>query len=778
MQLLTNAANLRQLYVALTTPTQCDSLVPKSSIFFSLQPSLATSVMPGKNSIHQKGKEERKRSSNQNIRRGEQPSFRQAEKDTASRQKSFSKGAEDEGEVLSRVEKSDDFVWNLPGFDKHEFYAAAHFLRKQEKNQGFRTKFGNTAQTSLSIKHALATGQAEADMLDYLALLFARAKYEDTPAKHVTATALKLGVRGFEVWIAKNDGPKKEDESFRANLEEWFNKKDYSRWEKEPASMAVDLKYFWRDRHNYYASKIVSLWKEICRGPRSENEDGPTTVPERRKKLGSRDEAAGADKSFEVLYRIYENELADLDHLKADWNQVKALCTAEGIQQQLKVADDTILPLDIELQSYATVKLKEPNSHLQLVRTFCKLLKCIRLLSTVRKAIQAFETFRQDIVKNNRVRLQFVDPITPQDLDQEECKDIAARMDRWIKVSTDLDFEREVQNVANALREGQGFHRYFHCELQMLDKFLEDENVYDYFGCSKLSCFTCWGVLRGTPFRTRDTHANLWSACAFPFEMNSGGQTNSSRYQLLFALKKVQDHVTERVLRRAMDPEFNFSGAASLAETEPDGELKARRKIRLSSKHREDGSTTQVTSARAIRIPATGEPVCEVTEFFEADRGSSDQCSIAPFVWADWKLAGNTFFLNHLQIEEVSSERRGKDRISIYICAHRFNAEPANHWYATLIEAFHSHKYEPLDRKCRWRGDLYVFRTIMGQQPSPMPSDVDFLEAINSSSAHPKPNNLDSIEEEEKEEVIQRCRYALQQSWLNLPYAITLTATK
>lgn len=72
----------------------------------------------------------------------------------------------------------------------------------------------------------LQAGKVERDMLDNLALLFARVKTSERPAKHVTATALKLSGTEVEIWIAKNDGSKGEDEQFRQDLEDWFNARD------------------------------------------------------------------------------------------------------------------------------------------------------------------------------------------------------------------------------------------------------------------------------------------------------------------------------------------------------------------------------------------------------------------------------------------------------------------------------------------------------------------------------------------------------------------------
>lgn len=57
----------------------------------------------------------------------------------------------------------------------------------------------------------------------------------------------------------------------------------------------------------------------------------------------------------------------------------------------------------------------------------------------------------------------------------------------------------------------------FLCELQLMDRFLDDDGVYNYIGCSKRSCLLCWEILAGTRFVTQGTHCTLHGACAFAF---------------------------------------------------------------------------------------------------------------------------------------------------------------------------------------------------------------------------------------------------------------------
>ena len=191
--------------------------------------------------------------------------------------------------------------------------------------------------------------------------------------------------------------------------------------------------------------------------------------------------------------------------------------------------------------------MDQPGSYLDLARDFSKLLRVIGLLTTVEKAIQAFTLFREQLSRGTRVSLLFLTPLKSLDLDPKMCTAFADTLARWRASTSNRKFNDEVEETEIALRKQKDFRRYFHCELQILDHFLDDIEACDYIGCSKLSCYMCWGVLQGTGLRTRDTHANLWPACAFPFSVGKDG--GGSRYELLLALKRTHDHVVEKVLR-------------------------------------------------------------------------------------------------------------------------------------------------------------------------------------------------------------------------------------
>lgn len=230
----------------------------------------------------------------------------------------------------------------------------------------------------------------------------------------------------------------------------------------------------------------------------------------------------------------------------------------------------------------------------------------------------------------------------------------------------------------------------------------------------------------------------------------------NSRYQLLFALEKVQDQLVEKVLRRALDPDFNFSDNPSLTETEPGGEL-GRRTNTWTAWQYLQGYRAQIVSARCIRIPAEGEPVSEIVDFRVGDWLDSVKSiapsGIAPSIWMGSK---RPMRISDSSIEKgVYSEQQINSRMTIKICARQQSVfytpdDKINEWYRDLIRAFHKYSIDSTGTACRWRGDLYVYRT----------SNKNLR--VLDTNWH---TELDSIERKEMMEVVQKCRDELAASW-------------
>jgi hypothetical protein len=79
-------------------------------------------------------------------------------------------------------------IWELPGLQKHTFYAAAKFL---QKCQPVQKKFerSNSRKDESNAENGLSPLGEK--LLNQIALLFARTKDRKYTAKNVTATAMK-----------------------------------------------------------------------------------------------------------------------------------------------------------------------------------------------------------------------------------------------------------------------------------------------------------------------------------------------------------------------------------------------------------------------------------------------------------------------------------------------------------------------------------------------------------------------------------------------------------
>jgi hypothetical protein len=640
------------------------------------------------------------------------------------RSATYDAGNDDQHIAVFRIDKDDALVWEQPGFDKYEFYAAAQYLQRHEKNQGFY-KSNNTQRSA--IRNGLSTDKATCEMLDCLALLFARVKNSKASPEHVTATALKRTEQCVEIWIAKNHGPRVADENFRTDLERWFNNK--GAWTESASLMATDIASFWRSRLEYYNSNITLLWKQLC-----------PVEPDKQKvtvKMDSQavpvneveDDLPSVSAVYVALHSIYEEEKVNMDEFKSNWKKVKTFCMKAKLSfEEIIQLDETTLPT--EKQSYMISPEGKPTDHFQMTRKFSKLLKHLRLLGTIHRATRAFITFRDRVNNETPIRLMFLDAIRCPPLSAEVLESGRDHLRRWMNSTTNPQFKQELQDLLdardyarNSAKKPLALNRYFHCELQMLDKFLHDPLVNDYFGCSKLSCYMCWGVLRGSPFRTRDTHANLWSACAFPFNLE--GQDSNKRYELLIALKRTQDHVIEKVLRRSIDPKFTFGDTTSVAETWPEGELWDRNGTRT----RTTPEQHRIMTTRAIHIPQDHEPVPKMVEFYCSSHWGLVPTlppdviisyeRIIPYTWfvnSELPCSGDVFS------KQVMVDDGGLERSEIRICASR-NIEikssnvpssgiRVNQWYKNVIKDIHDYEYDPADPICRWKGDLYIYRSL------------------------------------------------------------------
>lgn len=104
--------------------------------------------------------------------------------------------------------------------------------------------------------------------------------------------------------------------------------------------------------------------------------------------------------------------------------------------------------------------------------------------------------------------------------------------------SAQLEKLRRRKNFSKATKPVLKTPKYLHCELQILmllhqatKKLKENLRAYKFIGCSKLSCYMCWEVLKTREYKTRGTHGHIHKFWAFPFPHDLPGV--SDQFKLL-----------------------------------------------------------------------------------------------------------------------------------------------------------------------------------------------------------------------------------------------------
>jgi hypothetical protein len=112
--------------------------------------------------------------------------------------------------------------------------------------------------------------------------------------------------------------------------------------------------------------------------------------------------------------------------------------------------------------------------------------------------------------------------------EEEEKRNLEAQRDQ--ASSARLEKLRRRKNFSDATKPVSKTPKYLHCELQILmllhqaaKKPKKKLRAYKFIGCSKLSCYMCWEVLKTREYKTRGTHGHIHKFWAFPFPRDLPG---------------------------------------------------------------------------------------------------------------------------------------------------------------------------------------------------------------------------------------------------------------
>ncbi|CAO2648687.1 Nn.00g079540.m01.CDS01 [Neocucurbitaria sp. VM-36] len=372
---------------------------------------------------------------------------------------------------------------------KDEFLADAYLVSLDD--------IGHTAQR-LRRREVDTSTDGFKDLLDAIALLFARHKPKEKnnsisiqqlnrhhTSQHMSAAATrKLNKRNeYTIYIAKNAGSLEleeladdkaaRDDELATFLEKWFNKPGYPEHDKEFSSR---LKTFWTLRLRHYQRSIDQTRDSL-----------PKRLATKQDRLRVPHTSDKDEFDLDFKYALDEESTAgDMNNVGLQYPKYLQVCHA----RKEKAAE-----------SYKGIYALADE-----FRTF---IKHTRLLNSIDTMMDIFRGFRRRLRKDG-ARVKMEGPGHPGTFTANP-KAIQDVMQTWV-----LKPEDGRQLAIDRLQGLGPQSRDFHCELQLMDRFPDDLEIYSYIGCSKRSCWFCWEILLGTRFMTQGTHRTVHWLCAYP----------------------------------------------------------------------------------------------------------------------------------------------------------------------------------------------------------------------------------------------------------------------
>ncbi|MCJ1469880.1 hypothetical protein MMC07_008524 [Pseudocyphellaria aurata] len=374
-------------------------------------------------------------------------------------------------------------IWSRKdlGLERDRFYAAFYAIEKLQRQQQAETKVD--PETSV-----------ENLFLDRLALLFARIKTNSkkTPA-NVTATCLvrRTGSR-WNVFIAKNGGLQESEKSFAKKLQDWIQEEANNEGEESVKSfgsgtehMAIEMANFWKDRIKYYVKGSKVAWNSINQSK---------TIVERY---------------FQTQDQKFTKKRFD-----QDWAE------AEKLARYL--LDERAVTMEFLTKFYDFWNRKDredwhkpPEPKDAKPQAFRKCIRYMQMLGMPISTWKACVRF-QRLAKDKTVHLIAINKPT---FDESKLdKQSIMRVFQWWKTKHSIVKDR-LEPVMRQLT-GREPELFFHCELQILTLLMlkYPKRGHHFIGCSKLSCESCWQILKNVEnFTTRGSHRKVSANCAFPF---------------------------------------------------------------------------------------------------------------------------------------------------------------------------------------------------------------------------------------------------------------------
>jgi OTT_1508-like deaminase len=492
--------------------------------------------------------------------------------------------------------KGDEPIWNFSALEKAKFYAAVFFFDDQKAPESMSYLNAGNDRTEDNSEIYNTKNQ----LLDQLALLFARFKQPQmqlagsTPSKgasstgqNVTATALHIPEhqdsqtkrRECIIWVSKNDGPQKfdrwEDVKFAQELESWYGKLTSQSLPDEGDQIWTLMQDFWTRRSCYYCEELCKIRKIWV-----------LKFPDAKALLQSLDKIFQFERKRWVYFRIdvrhawdllmamdrgkgcnFKNEDEVNEYSRYIWfedtavwkskypkNEINGLPDYNAAKALKRKADELTVDSPDRASMIQAAELLADNAKQahELAEQFRKVVKWLILLRTPKSTVENFLRFRAEH-PDVHINISFEYP--PAKVQELEVKPIVDAIKALAEDKEQTQaFKSDVKSFWKSLSQLDKIYLTFHCELQLLGKFLGSDDVHDYFGGSKASCYLCWGVLCGSRYRTKGTHQKIYANCTFPFKFSEEYKDRFVR--LADYLKKMQTHLCSHIQSKGDDPEY------------------------------------------------------------------------------------------------------------------------------------------------------------------------------------------------------------------------------
>jgi hypothetical protein len=404
-------------------------------------------------------------------------------------------------------------LWNLPGLDKDTFYAAALYLHAYrgeiESNQWRRTP---------------QTPGITRDFLDRLADCFAPTKLPDA-RDHVAATAMvrddqrksitvyvtkNQSEKGFEPFKSQKafDEPESSNRGFAKSLQDWFNV--LTSMPATATSNDLDDKGVFHTmckvnwpRLNYYVERICEYDIDLL------DADAMAHLDE--------DNQAGW-KHARTFVENHCRKLRDSPQSEDDW-LAKLIACARSAGELLDKCVFKSLRYEVETTDKSG-KLKKVG-------------KVVLWIGYLGRLYATHLKFREYCTLPVQRGYRFEIKILPSpQLDKDwSGSDYSRKIASWtgdlglmserpVQLNSKGDVkDMNVQDIINEVVEKNGTEARVHCEMQLLMYFLDSgEKCFDYFGCSKKSCWLCWQMIQENgKCSMKGTHRKIYPRWAFPY---------------------------------------------------------------------------------------------------------------------------------------------------------------------------------------------------------------------------------------------------------------------